>query len=80
MIDSEVRLNAWEKLVEVEWLQTAILRPYVSLDAYVVMPNHFHGHTFLTRAGKGDPAGRPYGKRPPKSPHAEVDWRHCRAI
>ena len=47
MIDNEVRLNAWGKVVESEWRQTAILRPYVSLDAYVVMPNHFHGILFL---------------------------------
>ena len=37
----------WEKVVESEWLQTAILRRYVSLDAYVVMPNHFHGILLL---------------------------------
>jgi putative transposase len=26
-----------------EWLKTADLRPYVSLDVFVVMPNHIHG-------------------------------------
>jgi putative transposase len=43
IIDHEVRLNNLGKVIESEWLQTAILRPYVALDAYVVMPNHFHG-------------------------------------
>ncbi len=47
VIDNEVRLNDWGRIVESEWLQTAILRPYVSLDAYVVMPNHFHAILFL---------------------------------
>jgi REP element-mobilizing transposase RayT len=47
IIDNDVRLNDWGKIVESEWLQTAILRPYVRLDAYAVMPNHFHAILFL---------------------------------
>jgi putative transposase len=52
IIGYEVRLNNWGKVVESEWLQTAILRPYVTLDAYVVMPNHFHAifYLYLDRA------------------------------
>jgi len=66
IIGHEVRLNNWGKVVEAEWLQTAILRPYVTLDAYVVMPNHFHAifYLYLDRAtqrvaptGKDHPTG-----------------------
>jgi len=37
-----VRLNEFGEIVHEEWLRTAIVRPYVELDAFVVMPNHFH--------------------------------------
>jgi len=49
VIENEVRLNNWGRVVESEWRQTAILRPYVTLDVYVVMPNHFHAIFFLSR-------------------------------
>ncbi len=35
--------NQMGSIVEEEWLNTPILRPYVSLDTFVIMPNHFHG-------------------------------------
>lgn len=31
------------RIVEEEWRRTADLRPNVDLDAFIVMPNHFHG-------------------------------------
>ncbi len=43
IVDHEMRLNDYGKIVEEEWLRTAVLRPYAELDAYVIMPNHFHG-------------------------------------
>jgi len=38
-----MRLNAPGHIVHDEWLRTEALRPNVELDAFVVMPNHFHG-------------------------------------
>jgi putative transposase len=35
--------NEWGKIVREEWEKTAILREYIELDVFVVMPNHFHG-------------------------------------
>lgn len=35
--------NAIGRIVADEWRRTAELRPYVGLDVFVVMPNHFHG-------------------------------------
>ena len=43
IIDGEMVLNDVGRVVEAEWLRTAIVRSYVELDAHVVMPNHFHG-------------------------------------
>jgi REP element-mobilizing transposase RayT len=51
--DGEMRLNEYGRIVEQEWRQTAILRPYIELDAFVVMPNHFHGILIITEAGVG---------------------------
>jgi REP element-mobilizing transposase RayT len=36
-------LNAFGKIVEEEWLMAPFIRPYIALDAFVVMPDHFHG-------------------------------------
>jgi len=43
VIDGAMQLNQLGRIVEQEWQRTAVLRPYVDLDAFVVMPNHFHG-------------------------------------
>ena len=43
IIDGQMRLNAAGHIVHDEWLRTEALRPNVELDAFVVMPNHFHG-------------------------------------
>jgi REP element-mobilizing transposase RayT len=38
-----------------EWQRTAVVRPNVVLDAWVVMPNHIHGILFLTNDARHDP-------------------------
>jgi putative transposase len=47
-------LNDFGKIVQSEWLQTARIRPYVVLDEYVVMPNHFHGILIIQNDGIPD--------------------------
>jgi REP element-mobilizing transposase RayT len=44
IIDGEMRLSEIGKIVENEWLKTYKMRPDMNLqlDAFVVMPNHFH--------------------------------------
>ncbi|TLX74721.1 hypothetical protein E9993_12485 [Labilibacter sediminis] len=44
-IVTPTQLSPIGKIVETEWLKTPQLRPDMNLelDAYVVMPNHFHG-------------------------------------
>ena len=41
--DGVVLLSKAGRIAEEEWLRTAEKRPYVILDAYVIMPNHVHG-------------------------------------
>ena len=37
-----IRLHPYGRIVEEEWQRTAALRTEVTLDQYVIMPNHFH--------------------------------------
>lgn len=46
-------------LVETEWLQATRRRSCVALDAYVVMPNHFHGILVIDAEGRGEAMPRP---------------------
>jgi REP element-mobilizing transposase RayT len=52
IINGEMRLNEIGKIVEEEWLRTAIIRPDIQLDLYVIMPNHIHGIIVLNE-GRG---------------------------
>jgi hypothetical protein len=45
--DGAIELSPAGRVVQVEWLRIAFLRPPVDLDAYVVMPDHFHGILLL---------------------------------
>jgi putative transposase len=47
IVNGKMVLNASGKIVESEWLRTTDIRPYVELDAYCVMPDHFHGIIFI---------------------------------
>jgi len=67
MADAAVLLNACGDITVDEWLRTAVVRHNVSLDAFVVMPNHLHGIILIAHqkvdaptVRRGDPAGRPY--------------------
>ncbi len=52
IVDGEVLLNLVGVAVRDEWLRTAQLRDNVALDAFVIMPNHFHGIVVITE-GRG---------------------------
>ena len=41
------------RIAQDEWLRSAEMRPRVTLDAFVVMPNHIHGIIMLTDRGRG---------------------------
>jgi len=43
IMHEQMRLNAWGEIVQKCWLDIPAHFPHVSLDAFVVMPNHFHG-------------------------------------
>ncbi len=41
--DDAVLLNPWGMIVEDEWRRTQTVRANVTVDIFVVMPNHLHG-------------------------------------
>ena len=41
--EGEMHLNPAGEIVKEEWLNTARVRPHITLDAFVVTPNHIHG-------------------------------------
>jgi hypothetical protein len=43
IVDDMVRLNKYGEIVREEWLRTAEVRSNVTLDEFVIMPNHVHG-------------------------------------
>ena len=51
--DEKIVLNDTGRIVESEWLQTAEIRDNVFTDAYIVMPNHFHGILFIEEPNDG---------------------------
>ena len=63
VVDNEIHLHDWGRVVESEWWQTTILRPYVMLDAYVVMPNHFHAIFFLDNQERATQRVAPTGEK-----------------
>jgi putative transposase len=55
-----MRLNPYGEILSRVWQETALIRPNVILDEFVIMPNHLHGIIFLQdTVCKGDPPGRP---------------------
>jgi REP element-mobilizing transposase RayT len=51
-------LNDLGRIVEEEWRRTPAVRPHIELDAFVVMPNHFHAIVVIT-PGNNTSAERP---------------------
>jgi putative transposase len=56
--DAAMHPNAVGRVVEEEWLRLAERWKSVEIDAYVVMPNHFHGVLILLDGDKQNAVGR----------------------
>ncbi|HMP75329.1 MAG TPA: hypothetical protein PKE12_03435 [Kiritimatiellia bacterium] len=63
--NGQIVLSAAGRVVAEEWFKSAIIRPGIELDEFVVMPNHVHG---LVRLPEGRPAGRPCSPCSPCGP------------
>lgn len=56
VVDGSVRLSKYGNIVRDEWLRTPQIRREIQVDAFVVMPNHFHGIVFIEDDG-ANPVG-----------------------
>lgn len=74
VVDGKMVLSAAGVIVAEEWVQTAQIRKNVSLDEWVVMPNHVHGIIYIHDSNNGEltrrdaPVGRlftPVGRLEP---------------
>ncbi len=55
IMDGEMQLNPYSMIVAANYRWLSEQYPYVHLDTWVVMPNHFHGILVLTdQPGRGD--------------------------
>ena len=45
--EAKIHLSRVGVIVQEEWSRTSLVRPEVTLDEFVVMPNHLHGIVFL---------------------------------
>ena len=43
IINDDIVLNDFGRLVEDEWKRTEVIRKEITLDEFVIMPNHMHG-------------------------------------
>jgi putative transposase len=66
-----VRLSPFGLIVQNEWLRTAEIRREVELDAFIVMPNHFHAIVVFTNSlVESKPVGA-HGMRPDLDPRRD---------
>ena len=68
MVDSEMALNEYGKVVQEEWERSTNIRREIELDTFVVMPNHIHGFVAIAESNVGATGRSPLPKGPtPKS-------------
>lgn len=74
IINGEMRLNEYGAIVTEEWNHTAMIRPNVELDAFVVMPNHIHGIIMIVCRGESQfaPTETIEPKQPFRSPSGTI--------
>jgi REP element-mobilizing transposase RayT len=53
IVNGIVRLNPMGEIALDEWARTEQMRPRVTIDAFVVMPDHLHG-ILVIEAGRSD--------------------------
>lgn len=57
IVNGEMALNKCGKIVDQQWQWLKQNFPYVDLDTFVIMPNHFHGILIINDVGTGlDPS------------------------
>ncbi len=71
VIDGEMVLNKFGKIVEKYWVEIPEHYPNVKLDVYQIMPNHLHGIIIITPVGAA--IGRPTEKAGNARPYISLN-------
>lgn len=50
VVDDCMRLSAFGQIVSEEWHRTPTIRPELTMDALIVMPDHIHGIVVITES------------------------------
>jgi REP-associated tyrosine transposase len=66
VVETRVELSSVGQLIHDLWIITPQIRPGVTLDAFIVMPDHFHAIVFLPSAMRQS-SGFSCPARPPRS-------------
>lgn len=74
--DGTMQLNDWGKIVKEEWDKTSQLRTNITLDAFVVMPNHIHGICVIDGTSLMDGGRNITSCRKGMARHAPTDETH----
>ena len=70
--DREVVLSAEGRIVREEWLRTEIIRKEITLDEFVIMPNHFHGIVIIEKSSSESASVGAHGHAPQPRDHAPL--------
>jgi len=54
IIDGNMARSSIGEIVHQEWLRTSIIRPEITLDEFMVMPDHFHAILFIGTIAMGN--------------------------
>jgi len=66
--DGEMHLNEYGKIVQTEWLKSSEIRDEIELDAYQIMPNHFHCIVIIRKGTMDRRDERPFVPTQPIAP------------
>ena len=64
IIEGDIRLTDFGRIVHQEWQISAKIRREIALDAFVLMPNHVHGIIFINESDVGATGGSPVRSGP----------------
>jgi REP-associated tyrosine transposase len=68
VVGGQMRRNSYGEIVQEEWFRSATIRKEISLDAWIVMPNHVHGIVTIIGAHGHAPVARGLEKAEQKVP------------
>src|SRR4030042_4816166 len=73
IVDGNIQLNQFGEIVREEWLRTEQIRPEITMDEFMVMPNHMHGIIMIRNDIPNKSVGA-YINAPGDRTHLHTPW------